>query len=92
MSLDICYRKGLHSSIFVSHLTGKSQRRYWEDEEHTCAVMKKDEHGTLWIRTGDEVIMDEEGYLRSRFLLTRIIKKIFESLKIVTLKLLAESR
>jgi hypothetical protein len=27
--------------------------------------MKKDEEGTLWMYTGDEGIMDEEGYLRS---------------------------
>lgn len=27
--------------------------------------MKKDEEGTLWMWTGDEGIMDEEGYLRS---------------------------
>ena len=26
--------------------------------------MKKDEHGTLWMHTGDEGIMDQEGYLQ----------------------------
>jgi hypothetical protein len=30
--------------------------------------MKKDEDGTLWMFTGDEGIMDEEGYLRSMYL------------------------
>ncbi|KAF9459754.1 hypothetical protein BDZ94DRAFT_1380660 [Collybia nuda] len=40
------------------------QKGYWEDEEHTRAVMKKDEEGTLWMFTGDEGIMDEEGYLQ----------------------------
>lgn len=40
------------------------QKGYWEDEEHTNAVMKKDETGTLWMHTGDEAIMDEEGYVR----------------------------
>lgn len=29
--------------------------------------MKKDEDGTLWMFTGDEGIMDEEGYLRSKY-------------------------
>lgn len=40
------------------------QKGYWHDEEHTCAVMKKDEAGTLWMHTGDEGIMDKDGYLR----------------------------
>lgn len=39
--------------------------RYWNDEKQTHGVMKKDEQGTLWMHTGDEGIMDEEGYLRS---------------------------
>ncbi|TFK71890.1 acetyl-CoA synthetase-like protein [Pluteus cervinus] len=40
------------------------QKGYWEDEEQTRLAMKKDEGGTLWMHTGDEGIMDEEGYLR----------------------------
>lgn len=27
--------------------------------------MKEDEEGTVWMHTGDEAIMDEEGYLKS---------------------------
>ncbi|KAI0345202.1 acyl-CoA synthetase [Trametopsis cervina] len=40
------------------------QKGYWGDEEQTASVMKRDEEGTLWMHTGDEGIMDEEGYLR----------------------------
>lgn len=40
------------------------QKGYWEDEVQTKAVMKVDEEGTLWMHTGDEGIMDAEGYLR----------------------------
>ncbi|KAL4259867.1 hypothetical protein AB1N83_010678 [Pleurotus pulmonarius] len=39
------------------------QKGYWEDEEQTRAVMRW-EGDTLWMHTGDEGIMDEEGYLR----------------------------
>lgn len=41
--------------------------RYWEDEAHTKAAMKPDDNGTLWMHTGDEAVMDEEGYVRSEF-------------------------
>ncbi|KAF8970222.1 hypothetical protein BDZ97DRAFT_1694974 [Flammula alnicola] len=40
------------------------QKGYWDDEDQTKAVMKTDAEGTLWMHTGDEGIMDEEGYLR----------------------------
>ncbi|CAK5272395.1 unnamed protein product [Mycena citricolor] len=40
------------------------QKGYWRDDERTKEVMKTDEEGTLWMHTGDEAIMDEEGYLR----------------------------
>ena len=42
-----------------------SDDRYWEDPEQTASVMRRDEDGTLWMHTGDEGIMDDEGYLRS---------------------------
>ncbi|KAK2461010.1 hypothetical protein APHAL10511_006951 [Amanita phalloides] len=40
------------------------QKGYWKDEEQTEKVMKRDEEGTLWMYTGDEGIMDQDGYLR----------------------------
>ncbi|KAH9849602.1 hypothetical protein C2E23DRAFT_838789 [Lenzites betulinus] len=40
------------------------QKGYWGDPEQTAQVMKADEEGTVWMHTGDEGIMDEEGYLR----------------------------
>ena len=43
---------------------GDGDGRYWNDEEQTQSVMKTDEQGTLWMHTGDEGIMDQEGYLQ----------------------------
>ncbi|KAJ7136019.1 hypothetical protein C8R44DRAFT_662295 [Mycena epipterygia] len=41
------------------------QKGYWEDEQQTRQVMRTDpEDGTLWMHTGDEGILDDEGYLR----------------------------
>ncbi|KAF9239344.1 hypothetical protein BU15DRAFT_88107 [Melanogaster broomeanus] len=42
------------------------QRGYWEDEEQTRDVMRRDaeDKSTVWMHTGDEGIMDDEGYLR----------------------------
>ena len=37
------------------------QKGYWNDEAQTREVMQRDEEGTLWMRTGDEGIMDGEG-------------------------------
>ncbi|KAK0438327.1 uncharacterized protein EV420DRAFT_1280087 [Desarmillaria tabescens] len=40
------------------------QKGYWEDEAQSAQVMQRDSEGTLWMLTGDEGIMDEEGYLK----------------------------
>jgi mevalonyl-CoA ligase len=38
------------------------QKGYWENELKTKEVMKRDENGVMWMHTGDEGIMDGEGY------------------------------
>ncbi|KAF2202342.1 acyl-CoA synthetase/AMP-acid ligase-like protein II [Delitschia confertaspora ATCC 74209] len=37
---------------------------YWADESRTREVLVPDENGTLWMHTGDEASMDEEGYVK----------------------------
>ena len=38
------------------------QKGYWKDEKSTESVMKWDENGKLWMFTGDEVLIDDDGY------------------------------
>lgn len=38
------------------------QKGYWMNEEKTADVMKTDEYGVVWMHTGDEVLIDDEGY------------------------------
>lgn len=38
------------------------QKGYWKNEEKTREVMKRDADGVLWMHTGDEVVIDEQGY------------------------------
>ncbi|KAI0065254.1 acetyl-CoA synthetase-like protein [Artomyces pyxidatus] len=41
------------------------QKGYWGDEEQTRAVIKKNrDDDDAWMHTGDEAIMDSDGYLR----------------------------
>jgi len=41
------------------------QKGYWQDEEQTRAVTRIDEEdGQVWMCTGDEAVMDEEGYVQ----------------------------
>lgn len=37
---------------------------YWGDEARTKDVLVPDENGELWMHTGDEASMDEEGYVK----------------------------
>jgi mevalonyl-CoA ligase len=38
------------------------QKGYWENEEKTREVMKTDADGILWMHTGDECMIDSNGY------------------------------
>jgi acyl-CoA synthetase (AMP-forming)/AMP-acid ligase II len=38
------------------------QKGYWRNEEKTKEVMRADGDGVLWMHTGDEAIIDEDGY------------------------------
>ncbi|KAH8173958.1 AMP-binding enzyme domain-containing protein [Sarocladium implicatum] len=38
------------------------QKGYLNNPEKTSEAMRKDENGILWMHTGDEVLIDEEGY------------------------------
>jgi len=37
---------------------------YWGDEKRTSEVLVPDDNGELWMHTGDEASMDEEGYIK----------------------------
>lgn len=39
-------------------------KEYWGDEARTRDVLQPDEKGVLWMHTGDEASMDEEGYIK----------------------------
>lgn len=38
------------------------QKGYWMNEEKTNEAMRRDEHGTLWLHTGDEAVFVDDGY------------------------------
>lgn len=38
------------------------QKGYWKNEEKTKEVMRRDENGVLWMHTGDEAMIDSDGY------------------------------
>lgn len=38
------------------------QKGYWRNEEKTREVMRVDGDGVLWMHTGDEAFIDEDGY------------------------------
>ncbi|QRV83968.1 AMP binding enzyme [Ceratobasidium sp. AG-Ba] len=42
------------------------QKGYWMNPEQTNSVMKRDQHRTnmLWMHTGDQAVINQEGYLK----------------------------
>lgn len=38
------------------------QKGYWKNEEKTREAMKRDGDGVLWMHTGDEALLDADGY------------------------------
>lgn len=40
------------------------QKGYWQNPKKTAEVMIKDADGVLWMHTGDEVVLDDEGYCK----------------------------
>jgi len=38
------------------------QKGYWRNEDKTREVMREDEDGILWMHTGDEAMLDDDGY------------------------------
>jgi TBC1 domain family member 8/9 len=38
-------------------------KEYWGQPEKTAEVMRTDEDGKMWMHTGDEAAMDEDGYV-----------------------------
>ncbi|KAL8733254.1 MAG: hypothetical protein Q9166_002271 [cf. Caloplaca sp. 2 TL-2023] len=39
-------------------------KQYWGDKEKTKEVMLPDKAGKIWMHTGDEALMDSDGYLK----------------------------
>ena len=69
MLQGICFRKGVFGVLLVLCLLADGSR-YWDNEEQTKKVMRPDpeDASIVWMHTGDEGIIDEEGYLRSKSL------------------------
>ena len=53
-------RRGQRGEICTSGFA--LQKGYWKNEEKTRESMRKDENGVLWMHTGDEAMIDEDGY------------------------------
>jgi long-chain acyl-CoA synthetase len=52
--------KGIRGEICVSGYM--LQKGYWNNKTMTDEVMKPDENQVVWMHTGDEGILDNEGY------------------------------
>ncbi|KAF8740229.1 AMP-binding enzyme C-terminal domain, partial [Rhizoctonia solani] len=52
------------------------QKGYWGNKEQTSAVMKRDEDGVMWMHTGDQAVLDREGYLKIKLASTQNLSPI----------------
>jgi acyl-CoA synthetase (AMP-forming)/AMP-acid ligase II len=59
-SNDKLLRRGERGELCTSGFA--LQKGYWENKEKTKESMKEDENGVLWMHTGDEAILDDDGY------------------------------
>jgi long-subunit acyl-CoA synthetase (AMP-forming) len=50
-------------SLAERYLVNKAETGYWENETKTNEVMVTDNNGRRWMMTGDEGLMDKDGYL-----------------------------
>jgi acyl-CoA synthetase (AMP-forming)/AMP-acid ligase II len=52
--------RGQRGELCISGFT--LQKGYWRNEEKTKEIMRPDENGVLWMHTGDEAVIDDDGY------------------------------
>jgi acyl-CoA synthetase (AMP-forming)/AMP-acid ligase II len=62
--------------VLWSLINPSHDHRYWQDPEQTRKAIETDEEGTQWMHTGDEGIMDDEGYLKSKIIQSSALKII----------------
>lgn len=52
---------GIKGELLVSGYN--VMKSYWGSPSRTSEVLQRDKQGKLWMRTGDEAVMDEKGYV-----------------------------
>ncbi|PYH80935.1 acetyl-CoA synthetase-like protein [Aspergillus uvarum CBS 121591] len=53
--------RGMRGELCTAGFAG--QKGYWRNVKKTAEVMRRDEAGVLWMFTGDEAVMDGEGFV-----------------------------